>query len=69
LLAEGQFPSLVCVDHEDIIYDDGSALTAPWVGRPLAELEARLPAGGVLKVMVGVDPLVVLGLKDADEGA
>jgi hypothetical protein len=57
------------VDLNGLVCDDGSTLTAPWVSRPLAELSARLSAGGVLKVLVGVNPLVVLGLKEPDEKA
>lgn len=61
-----RYPHLVCiVSLEDpTILEDGSALTRPWVGRPLAELETGLPADWPLQVLVGINPLVVLGLRD-----
>jgi hypothetical protein len=54
---------VLCVDLDGRILWDGHEAMRGWAGRPLAEwprewLEQPWP----LKVLVGVDPLVVLGL-------
>jgi hypothetical protein len=50
---------LVCVDHTGRILDDGSPDTRPWVGLHYADVP-----GGVAKVIMGIDPLVVLGRRE-----
>ena len=34
------WPTIVCVDGAGLVLEDGSTLTAPWVGRPIADLLA-----------------------------
>ena len=46
---------LVCVDEQGIVLDDSSAEIQPWVGRHYGAVP------GTPKVIVGVDPLEVLG--------
>jgi hypothetical protein len=55
--------SLVCVDEEGCILDDGTAEIQPWVGMHQDDLPFAV------QVIVGVDPLVVLGLAEEDPGA
>jgi hypothetical protein len=51
--------SLVCVDEEGRILDDGSDTRRPWIGRHYSDVP------GAPKVIVGVDPLEVLGRRVA----
>ena len=46
---------IACVDANGLIYDNGSAVCRPWVGRHSSEL----PAG--VQVLRGVDPREILG--------
>jgi hypothetical protein len=50
--------SLVCVDEQGVMLDDRSEAVRPWVGRYCSELPESV------KVIVGVDPPVVLGYKE-----
>ena len=51
-------PSLACVDEAGCILDDGTAEMRPWVGMRQDDLPFAV------QVIVGVDPLVVLGLAE-----
>jgi hypothetical protein len=53
--------SLVCVDEQGLILDGGSDQMHPWIGHHNSDVP------GAPKVIVGVDPLVVLGRHDAGE--
>jgi hypothetical protein len=50
-----------CVDEQGVILDDRSEAVRPWVGRHCGELPRWV------QVVVGVDPLVVLGYKGLDD--
>jgi len=58
LSVKQDFGYQTCVNREG-----GRDNTRPWVGRHYSELESVLPPRWPLQVLVGVDPLVVLGLK------
>jgi hypothetical protein len=49
-------PSLACVDEAGSILDDGTAETRPWIGKRQDDLPFPV------QVLLGVDPLVALGL-------
>jgi hypothetical protein len=51
---------LAFVDHDGRILDDGSQETLPWIGMHYQDVP-----GGVAKVIVGIDPLAVLGREPA----
>jgi hypothetical protein len=51
---------LVCVDDDGRILDDGSQETLPWIGMHYGDVP-----GGVGKIIVGIDPLAVLGREPA----
>jgi hypothetical protein len=53
----GNVLSLVCVDEEGRVLDDGSDKLRAWIGKHYSHVP------GASKVIVGVDPLVVLGLR------
>jgi len=46
---------IVCVDNQGRILDDGTLLTRQWVGRCPEEMPCPV------QVLVGVEPLLVLG--------
>jgi hypothetical protein len=46
---------LVCVDEQGRILDDGSDQIRPWIGKHYSTVP------GTPQVIVGVDPLMVLG--------
>jgi hypothetical protein len=48
---------LVCVDEEGTVLDDGTDGVRPWIG----EHYSAIPRIG--KLIIGIDPLVVLGRK------
>ncbi len=52
-------PSVLFVDEDGNVLDDGSAVVKPWIGRPCREVP------GPVKVYIGIDPLQLL----ADWGA
>jgi hypothetical protein len=58
--ADELWPLIVVVNHDDTILD------GPWKGRPLAELKAAWPKDRPQwfgpQVIVGIDPLAVLGV-------
>jgi hypothetical protein len=54
-VAEAPGARLVCTDTAGIVLDDGSEATRPYVGRHVREVP------GEPKVVVGVDPIKVLG--------
>jgi hypothetical protein len=58
--ANGPTLWIACVDHDGRILDDGSQETLPWIG-----MHHRDVPGGVSKVIIGVDPLEVLGVEPA----
>ena len=51
---------LVFVDEEGIVLDDGSVGVRPWIGKHYS----AIPRIG--KLIIGVDPLVVLGRKPVE---
>jgi hypothetical protein len=53
----GNVLSLVCVDEEGRVLDDGSAMIRAWIGKHYSDMP------GAAKVSVGVDLLVLLGLR------
>jgi hypothetical protein len=60
--SEASQPSLVCVDEEGCILDDGTSEMRPWIGKHHESLPFPVTVIG------GVDPLVVLGLASDDMG-
>ena len=56
-------PSLVCVDEEGRVLDDGTAEMRPWIRKH--QDDWPFPVA----VIVGVDPLVVLGVVRDDASA
>ena len=56
-------PSVVCVDDEGRVLDDGRADVRPWVGMYYAELPFAVTA------VVGIDLRRVLGLDITERGA
>jgi hypothetical protein len=57
----GPHLSLACVDEAGCVLDDGSDAARPWVGRHSTEL------AGPVQVVVGIDPLRILGRPSRDE--
>jgi hypothetical protein len=55
--------SIVCVDEDGRVLDDGTAETRPWIGKHQDELPFPVTVIG------GVDPLVALGLASDDPEA
>jgi hypothetical protein len=53
-------PSIVCVDEEGCVLDDGTTEMRPWVGKNQDDLPFPVTVIG------GVDPLVALGLACAN---
>ena len=51
---------LAFIDDDGRILDDGSQETLPWIGMHYDDVP-----GGVAKLIVGIDPLAVLGREPA----
>ena len=52
---------VVFLDEQGVVLDDRSEAVRPWVGRHGSELPRNV------KVIIGVDPLVVFGYKEPDD--